>query len=128
MVGSGLTASWPTSEWPVHASPSTVRKNTSRVPRCVERSAGAKIAHFDRVEWTVIPDQATAAAALMAGEVDWVDVTNNDWPPMMNAIAQSKVRHFQDSNVAIMRFNCCSRIRQACYSQAILGAVNQEIL
>ncbi len=34
-------------------------------------TAGPKIAHFDRIEWTVIPDGATAAAALLRGEVDW---------------------------------------------------------
>ena len=35
-----------------------------------EWTAGPKIAHFDRIEWHVIPDPATAAAALQAGEVD----------------------------------------------------------
>lgn len=32
---------------------------------------GAKLAHFERVEWRIIQDPATAAAALQAGEVDW---------------------------------------------------------
>lgn len=43
------------------------------VPRSepVEWGAGAKIAHFPRVEWIVMPDPATAAAALRNGEVDW---------------------------------------------------------
>lgn len=36
-------------------------------------SAGAKTVHFDRVEWNVVPDPATAAAALQAGEVDWYE-------------------------------------------------------
>ena len=35
--------------------------------------AGPKIANFDRVEWQVIPDPATAAAALQQGEIDWWD-------------------------------------------------------
>ncbi len=34
-------------------------------------TAGPKIAHFDRVECSVIPDGATAAAALQRGEADW---------------------------------------------------------
>jgi peptide/nickel transport system substrate-binding protein len=100
------------------------------VPRpggVLSRSAGAKIAHFDRVEWTVIPDQATAAAALMAGEVDWVDVTNNDLAPMMKRNRAIKVRHFQDSNVAIMRFNWLQPpFDKPAIRRAILGAVNQE--
>jgi peptide/nickel transport system substrate-binding protein len=32
--------------------------------------AGARVVNFDRVEWNVIPDPATAAAALQTGEVD----------------------------------------------------------
>jgi peptide/nickel transport system substrate-binding protein len=34
-------------------------------------TAGPKIVHYDRVEWTTIPDSATAAAALQNGEQDW---------------------------------------------------------
>ena len=36
-------------------------------------TAGPKAAHFDRVEWRILPDAATAAAALQAGEVDWFE-------------------------------------------------------
>ena len=35
--------------------------------------AGGETVHFDRVEWIVQPDPATAAAALQTGEVDWVE-------------------------------------------------------
>jgi len=35
--------------------------------------SGGKVVHFDRVEWIVQPDPATAAAALQTGEVDWVE-------------------------------------------------------
>jgi peptide/nickel transport system substrate-binding protein len=34
-------------------------------------SAGPKVVHFDRVEWTVVPDAATASAAMMSDEYDW---------------------------------------------------------
>ncbi len=34
-------------------------------------TSGPKVANFDRVEWQVVPDAATAAAALQQGEVDW---------------------------------------------------------
>ena len=56
------------------------------VPRSggtTSRMAGPKIAHFDRVEWTVIPDQATAAAALGNGEVDWVEALGSDLAPSL---------------------------------------------
>ncbi|MFC7553273.1 ABC transporter substrate-binding protein [Pseudoroseomonas wenyumeiae] len=34
-------------------------------------TAGPKVAHFERVEWTVMPDVSAASSALQAGEVDW---------------------------------------------------------
>jgi peptide/nickel transport system substrate-binding protein len=37
----------------------------------VDFLSGPKIANVDCVEWRVIPDASTAAAALLAGEVDW---------------------------------------------------------
>jgi ABC-type transport system substrate-binding protein len=36
-------------------------------------TAGGKQVHFDRVEWSIIPDAATAAAALQQGEIDWFE-------------------------------------------------------
>ncbi len=36
-------------------------------------TAGGKVAHFDRIEWQIIPDAATASAALQQGEVDWYE-------------------------------------------------------
>src|ERR1700751_350082 len=48
-------------------------KNTDYVPRKEPPSwaAGGKVVKVDRVEWIYIPDSATAAAAINAGEVDW---------------------------------------------------------
>jgi peptide/nickel transport system substrate-binding protein len=34
-------------------------------------TSGPKIAHVDRVEWIVVPDPSTSAAALNSGEFDW---------------------------------------------------------
>jgi peptide/nickel transport system substrate-binding protein len=51
-------------------------KNDKYVPReggTVSWTAGPKIVHFDRVEWTTVPDAATAANALLAGEHDWLE-------------------------------------------------------
>jgi peptide/nickel transport system substrate-binding protein len=45
--------------------------------------AGGKVAHFERVEWTVQPDSATAAAALQTGEVDWLETPLIDLCPML---------------------------------------------
>ena len=40
--------------------------------------AGPKVAHFERVEWTIIPDEGTAASALQTGEVDWWEWASAD--------------------------------------------------
>ena len=49
-------------------------RNTNYVPRpngTPDGTAGPKIAHFDRIEWHIIPDPSTVAAALQRGEIDW---------------------------------------------------------
>ncbi len=49
-------------------------RNPAYVPRpdgVVSLTAGPKRVFFDRVEWQIITDAATAAAALQQGEIDW---------------------------------------------------------
>lgn len=46
-------------------------------------TAGGKVAHLDRIEWRVLPDAATAAAALQAGEVDWWEFPTPDLLPLL---------------------------------------------
>src|SRR4051794_6692939 len=43
-----------------------------------EMVAGPKLARFERVEWKVIPDPATSAAAMQSGEMDWWEVVDPD--------------------------------------------------
>src|SRR5262245_24300362 len=45
--------------------------------------AGGKNIVVDRVEWIVIPDPATAAAALQSGEVDWLQTVVPDLLPVL---------------------------------------------
>jgi peptide/nickel transport system substrate-binding protein len=54
--------------------------------------AGGKVAHFERVEWIVQPDPATAAAALQKGEVDWVEQPLIDLCPMLRKSADVMVK------------------------------------
>ena len=56
----------------------------------IEWTSGPKIAHFERIEWHTIPDPATAAAALMQGEVDEWDQPPGDLLPLLKR--SSKVR------------------------------------
>ncbi|HEY1933560.1 MAG TPA: ABC transporter substrate-binding protein [Acetobacteraceae bacterium] len=61
-------------------------KNTAYVPRphgTPSFIAGPKIVHVDRVEWHVLPDPTTAAAAMQAGEYDWWEAPTADLLPLM---------------------------------------------
>ena len=90
------------------------------------RLAGPKIAYFDRVEWNVIPDDATAAAALMSGEVDWVEITSTDLTEMLNRNKAVRPYLTTDLYSAIMRFNWLQPpFDNPAIRRALLGAVNQ---
>ena len=69
-------------------------------------NAGPKIAYIDRVVWTVIPDPATCAAALMQGEVDWWENPTIDLIPQLrtnkNLVITVKDR---TGEIGCLRFN-----------------------
>jgi peptide/nickel transport system substrate-binding protein len=46
-------------------------------------TAGARRALIERIEWKVIPEQMTAASALIAGEVDWLEIPLPDLLPLL---------------------------------------------
>jgi peptide/nickel transport system substrate-binding protein len=46
-------------------------------------TSGGRIAKLERVEWRVIPDAATQAAALQTGEVDWIGAPAPDLVPVL---------------------------------------------
>jgi peptide/nickel transport system substrate-binding protein len=70
------------------------------------RTAGPKVAHVARVEWTVMPDPATAAAALTAGEVDWVEKPLVDMLPTLRRNRALEVQRIDDDgSLPLMRFN-----------------------
>src|SRR5512145_508722 len=58
-------------------------KNADYVPRgeAASGSAGGKKVLLDKVVWRYMPDHATAAAALAAGEVDWWEIPPIDFIP-----------------------------------------------
>ena len=62
-------------------------RNPDYVPRpngTPDWLSGPKIVNFDRVEWTIMPDPSTAAAALENNEVDWWENPPNDLLPMLD--------------------------------------------
>jgi peptide/nickel transport system substrate-binding protein len=71
-----------------------------------EYGSGPKVAHFDRIEWTVVPDPATAAAALISGEFDWWENPTFDLvPALRNSKDVAVVVKDRTAQNAIMRFN-----------------------
>ncbi|MFN4965041.1 MAG: ABC transporter substrate-binding protein, partial [Burkholderiales bacterium] len=53
--------------------------------------SGGKVIHFDRIEWVIMPDPATASAALQSGEVDWWESPVSDLVPVLRRNKNIKV-------------------------------------
>jgi peptide/nickel transport system substrate-binding protein len=69
-------------------------------------AAGGKVAKVDRVEWLYIPDTATAAGALNAGEADWYEQPPADLVPLFAANKDITVTTVDPlGNHGILRFN-----------------------
>jgi peptide/nickel transport system substrate-binding protein len=68
--------------------------------------AGGKRVAFDRIEWIIMPDPATAAAALQNGEVDWWENPIPDLVPLLKQNGDIAV-DIADSlgNIGDMRLN-----------------------
>jgi peptide/nickel transport system substrate-binding protein len=83
-------------------------RNPDYVPReeAPSFAAGGKVAKVDRVEWLYIPDTATAAAALNAGEADWYEQPPADLVPVFAANKDIVVTTVDPlGNHGILRFN-----------------------
>ena len=94
-------------EW-VSGSIAVYAKNDKYVPRQEQPdgAAGGKVVNFDRVEWRVVPDQATAAAALQSNEVDWVEQPLFDLLPTLRKARGVRVmRNDQTGAVAMVALN-----------------------
>jgi peptide/nickel transport system substrate-binding protein len=91
-------------------------------------TAGPKIVNFDRVEWITIPDTATAASALKAGEIDWLEQPSPDLQPLLiRDKTVSVVNNDPTGAIAIMRMNQLHPpFDNPAVRRAILGAVNQQ--
>ena len=90
-------------------------------------TAGPKVAHVDRVEWTVIPDASTAAGALQSGQVDWWQEPALDLVPTLRSDANVRVIELDPTGApAMLRFNHLQPpFNNAGVRHALLGAVDQ---
>src|SRR5579863_860768 len=104
-------------------------KNPDYVPRKEPPSwaAGGKVAKVDRVEWLYIPDSATAAAAINAGEVDWWQQLPPDLVPLLKKNKDITVANVDPlGSLGIMRFNQLQPpLDNEKMRQAMLYVVNQ---
>ncbi len=128
MVGSG-PFKWNAKERVV-GSRAVYERNTAYVPRqggTPEFTSGPKVAHFDRVEWHVIPDESTKANALTTGEVDWWENPTIDMLSLLNMSKDVESRITDPSGLmACMRLNhLWPPFDNPAIRRALLGAVNQ---
>ena len=117
------------SEW-VPGVKAVYAKNTDYVPRREPPSwgSGGKVVKVDRVEWVTIPDTATAAAALAAGEVDWWEQPPGDLVPLLQRNRDIKVENIDPlGSVGIVRYNHMHPpFNNPKMRQALLHVINQR--
>ena len=105
-------------------------RNADYVPRqeAPDWSAGGKMAHFDRLEWPTIPDAATAAAALQAGEVDWYEQVQPDLVAQLKKNAEITIGSANPGGFnGILRFNHLHPpFNNVAIRRAVMMAVNQQ--
>ena len=105
-------------------------RNKDYVPRQepAEWSAGGKVAHFERIEWKIIPDTATAAAALQSGEIDWYEHCQADLLPTLRKNADIAFGKANPTGFnGVMRFqHMHPPFNNVKVRQAVMMAVNQE--
>lgn len=128
MVGSGPYRFVPGERVP--GALAVYQKFDSYVPRegAPSFTSGARIAHFDRVEWRTIPDASTAAAALQAGEVDWWEQPNIDLLATLRRGGKIKIEVVETAGlIGQIRFNHLNApFDNPAFCHALLGAIDQR--
>jgi peptide/nickel transport system substrate-binding protein len=91
-------------------------------------TAGAKRVLIDRVEWLIMPEAATSAAAIRTGAVDWLESPAPDLLPPLRA-DRNLVVQVRDTTgvVPILRFNCLHPpFDNPAIRRAVLSATRQR--
>jgi peptide/nickel transport system substrate-binding protein len=105
-------------------------RNAAYVPReePAEWTVGGKVTNFDRIEWRIIPDSGTAAAALQAGEVDWYEQVEPDLVPLLRRDPNIHIGlHNPTGYNGVLRFNHLHPpFNNVAVRRAVLMAVNQH--
>ncbi len=109
----------------VYAKAETYVPRTSGAPQIM---AGPKLVHFDRVEWTIMPDASTAANALAKGEIDWWSAPIPDLLPVLRRNNAVRLDVLDPSgSVGVLRFNFLHPpFNRQAVRQAALAAISQR--
>lgn len=93
-----------------------------------ERTAGGKIAYFDRIEWRIMPDAGSVTAALQRGEIDWWADPPADLQPLLGkskGVVNPTI--VPTGLIATMRFNHMQApFNNPAIRRAMLGAIQQS--
>ncbi len=115
-------------EWVPGASAAFAR-NAAYPPRQEKADfvAGGKMAYFDRIEWKIITDAATCAAAMTNNEADWWQSPTPDLLPLLRKGRGISVDLLDKiGTVAVMRFNLLHPpFNNLKLRQALLPAIDQ---
>ncbi|AOO81121.1 ABC transporter substrate-binding protein [Bosea vaviloviae] len=116
-------------EW-VPGAKAVFEKFTDYVPRSepADWLSGGKKILVDRIEWVIMPDPATASAALQNGEVDWWETPLSDLVPVLKANKNVKVDIGDPlGNVGAFRMNhLFPPFNNVKVRRAVMTALNQE--
>jgi peptide/nickel transport system substrate-binding protein len=128
MIGSGPYRFVPSSF--VMGERSTYERFADYAPRTEGKpsyTSGPKVAHIERVEWLTLDDAAIATAALLQGEVDWLQSVSADHLPLLARNAAVTVEVTEPAgSVGVMRFNHLHPpFDNAAIRRALLGAMDQ---
>lgn len=108
---------------------SAYARHTGYVPRDepVSFTSGGKRAYFDRVEWRIITDAATSAAALQNNEIDWFEQPPPELQELLAKRRELVVERIDPRpNPAMLRLNHLHPpFDNKAARQALLPAINQ---
>ena len=93
-----------------------------------EGTAGGKRVHIERVEWLIMPDAATAANALIKGEIDWLYNPQVDLLPFLRRSPDIAFPLLQpNGSMPLLRFNQLHPpFNNPAIRRAIMHAVSQS--
>lgn len=128
VIGSGPFRFFP--ELWVSGSKVEYAKAAKYVPRqqgIASNTAGPKIAHIDTLKWLIIPDRATAVAALQNNEIDGIELVDNDFIPMLRKNPRIELIKAALPAIFIMRFNHLhAPFNDVEMRRVILSVINQS--